>query len=116
MTSDKKLVILSGSLSYKVVDLLKLYQTLHDPKGVIIQRVQGIVSKCVVATALEDLSPQGIMDVVNEELSLEQYGLCGSDFFLTGFAHVKALRVITGELSSGDNDYFTGIDTTSSVN
>ena len=111
MTADKKVVILSGSLAYKVKDLEKLYETLHNPTAAIEQQVMGIISECVFETKLDDLSPKHLMELVNKEINLEKYGLESSDYFLTSFASVRTYRIIGGELGRW-SDYEGEIKTT----
>jgi len=98
MTADQKVVILAGSLSYRIIDLLKLYETLHNPTETIEQQVLGIISSCVFKTNLADLSPEILVDAVNEQIDLTDYGLENAGFFLTCFASVRTYRLISGEL------------------
>jgi len=98
MTKDSKVIILSGSLGYKIIDLLKLYQTLHDPTDTIEQQVMGIISERVFANDLAELSPEKLMTLVNDSISLQKYGLESNGFFLVSFACVRTYRIISGEM------------------
>jgi len=104
MTADKKVIVLAGSIAYRIIDLLKLYETLHNPTEAIEQKVMGIISKCAFEVSLDELSPEILTKSVNQEIDLKEYGLENVGFFLTSFAAVRTYRVIGGELGKY-NDY-----------
>lgn len=98
ITADKKVIVLAGSFAYKIDDLLKLYQTLHNPTNAIEQKVMGSVSAHVFKTNFDDLEPDKLAQTVKREIDLSEFGLISVDFFLTSFASVKTYRIITGDL------------------
>ncbi len=104
MTADKKIIILAGSIAYKIVDLLKLYESLHNPAEAIEQKIMGIISQYVFEITLDELSPETLALAVNENIDLSDYGLETDGFFITCFVSVKTYRIIGGELGRY-NDY-----------
>jgi regulator of protease activity HflC (stomatin/prohibitin superfamily) len=98
-TRDGQVVTLTGSLGYRITDVLKLHQTLHDAEGSVLQEVQGLVSRYVASHVAADCTPERIMAEVNRALPLEQYGLGECDFFLGAYvANIPAFRLIQESL------------------
>lgn len=94
-TSDGETLTVSGSLGYRITDVLKLHQALNDAESTIIQEVQGLLSKYVATHTATDCTPEVLMSEVNKVLPLDRYGLGETDFFLQGYvAKIPAFRLI----------------------
>lgn len=98
-TSDSKTITICGSLSYRIKDILKLYQTIHQPEDTLAQHTMGILSDYMATHSLAECAPSVVCRHVNNSLSLERYGLAGVKFFLTDFAVVRTFRLIDGDLN-----------------
>lgn len=95
-TRDGKCVTINGSLGYRITDVLKLHQTLHDAEGSVLQEVSGKVHRYIAGHDVADCTPEKIMQAVGEALPLDKYGLGECDFFLSGYvSDVPALRLIS---------------------
>lgn len=94
-TRDGQCVTINGSLGYRITDVLKLHQTLHDAEGSVLQEVSGKVQRYIAEHDAVDCTPEKIMRAVAEVLPLEHYGLGDCDFFLSGYiANIPAVRLI----------------------
>lgn len=94
-TRDGETITVSGSLGYKITDVLKLHQTLNDAEATVTQQVQGLVAKYVATHSANDCTPERLMECVNSMLPLTQYGLGEADFFLQGYiARLPTFRLI----------------------
>jgi hypothetical protein len=105
-TKDKQAVTVNGAIGYEIVDLLKLYQTLHQPEDTITYETLGLVSGFIVTRNLADCLPHHIKAHVDAEMDLTRYGLGKQEFVLTSFAVVKTYRLLQGGMSewtSGEN-------------
>jgi len=104
-TLDRKTVTLACALQYKIVDLLLLYNTLHNAHDTIEQMVQGHVAAYIREKNLEAIKAGEIEAHVVEYLKLERFGISVDGFKLTDFSAVRTWRIISGEMGS-----FTGYE------
>jgi regulator of protease activity HflC (stomatin/prohibitin superfamily) len=96
-TSDGEPLTLAGNVQYRIVDLLTLYQTLHDPGATIIDLAASHIADFVTTHTKKECSPEAIREYATEELDLSQYGLNDSYVNITDFAFVPTLRLITDD-------------------
>lgn len=96
-TKDGKTVTVGGGLAYSIVDVLRLYSTLHDAEDVIQTEANAAVARFVSAHDLTDCLPPSIEAHVGAHMDLEQYGLEAGDFCVTDFAVARTYRVIQGQ-------------------
>lgn len=82
---DGKALTITGSLGYKVADVLKLHLTLHDAEGSVQQEVLGIVADYVASQDTAQCTPALIIAYVRARLDFERYGLSDVEFFLSGY-------------------------------
>lgn len=97
-TLDGKAVSLSGSLGYEIIDLLQLYQTLHDAQDTLEAEVSAAVASYICTHTLEECQPTKIEECVRLCLDISKYGLSKPEFFILNFASVRTYRLIQGEL------------------
>lgn len=99
-TKDKKSVSLSSALQYNIMDLLKLYQTLHNAHDTIEQITQGHVGTFIRKQELDGIDADDLEKYILDNLNLEQYGLKAVGFKLTSFTSVRTYRLISGEIGA----------------
>ena len=97
-TQDGKTITCAGSVRYRIKDIRKLYETLHQAEGTIKQHVEGLLAEYVVNHDLAKCSPKIVSEHVTERLDLSEYGLNDTEFFLTDFAVVRTIRLIGGDM------------------
>ena len=97
-TIDNKTITCAGSVRYRIKDIVKLYETIHQAEGTIRQHTEGLVAEFVVQRTLSDCTPSAISTYVTTKIDLSQYGLNDTKFFLTDFAVVKTLRLVGGDM------------------
>jgi hypothetical protein len=93
-TADGHPVTIAGNVKYKIVDLLRLYQTLHNPGSTIIDLAASHIADFVTTSAKEDCAPEAVREYASAELDLSQYGLSDSYVNITDFAFVPTFRLI----------------------
>lgn len=101
---DGKTVTVAGSLGYTIVDLERLYATLHHAEATLEAEVQGIVSDFIISTGYGDFTPAALQQYVDEHMDFERYGIGAAEFIITTFVCVKTYRLLQGE----PRDYTTG--------
>jgi len=72
---DQRTVTIGLIVRYRIGDLLKVLDTLHNPEGTLIHMAQGVVSELVAVTNAGDIRPELISDTVTEKLDPKQYGV-----------------------------------------
>jgi hypothetical protein len=97
-TSDLKAITLAGALRYRIGDVVKLYNNVHQPESTITAHIHGICSEYITTHTLDECKPAALITHVMSRLNLSEYGLEGVDFTLTDFVVVKTYRFITGEI------------------
>jgi hypothetical protein len=99
-TSDGKNVSLASGLQYEITNLLKLYETLHNPHDTIEQQVHGVIADYIFGRKLAELKPEALNQHVMDTLRLDVYGITAIDFKVTSFVVVRTLRLINGEVGT----------------
>lgn len=99
-TIDGHCVTLLGSIGYSIVDLEKLYETLHDAEDTIEAEVAAAVARFIGLHPLQECRASAIEQYIRELIDLTRYGLGGQEFYVTNFAVVRTYRLITGELAA----------------
>lgn len=99
-TGDGKPLTIAINLGYRIGDLLKLYETLHDADGTIGAMVAGAVGEFVATRNSWEVTPDALAEAVESNVSLEQFGVTGVRVSVQTFAFVRTFRFITGEGAS----------------
>lgn len=60
---------------YRIADLLKVLDTLHNPEGTLVHLAQGAVGDLVAATNAHEITPEIITRAVMEKVQPTQYGI-----------------------------------------
>jgi hypothetical protein len=74
-SADGRTVTIGLIVRYRIADLLKVLDTLHNPEGTLTHLSQGAVGDLVAATAASGLTPELITRTVMEKVRPEQYGV-----------------------------------------
>lgn len=109
--SDGVPVTIHGSVGYRICDVLKLQQTLHDAEVSVQQELQGLVTNYVVSHPASECTPAKIIEAVKATVNLSKYGLNDVDFFLTGYVcNVPTFRLIQDSMQQY-GPYTSGLST-----
>lgn len=103
-TADGKTVTVAGSLGYTIIDLERLYATLHHAEATLEAEAQGIISDYIIRMEYEGFTPSALQAFVEDNLDFECYGIGSPEFIITTFVQVKTIRLLMGE----PRDYTTG--------
>lgn len=99
-TTDRKLVTVHSTLGFTIVDVLRLYETLHDAEGTILQHVTTILAQDIATHALSECAPADVMERCRNKLCLEKYGLGNLELAITSYvSDIRTLRVINDSLA-----------------
>ncbi len=104
-SADGKTLTIAGAIQYEIVDLLRLYRTLHNAHDVIEQKVQATLALYCAGVDAEWITPECLRDEVKQAVDLTTFGMRSRGYTVTNIAMVRTLRIVTGEI--GD---FTGYD------
>lgn len=95
-TKDGHTLTVSGSFSYRIVDLMRLYQTLHDADDTLEAKFLGELSSFIVTRDLADCSPEALAGIM-QSVDASQYGIEVTAAFINNFCRVRTYRMITGD-------------------
>lgn len=119
-TRDGAVITVNGSLGFRIADVLKLHQTLHDADGTIMLQVSGAVARYVARHDTVECTPEKITAAVQSVLTLDQYGLADVEFFMNSYvSNIPAIRLINdsiggvyyGSTSLSTNNNSSGLPT-----
>lgn len=102
-TKDGVTLTICAAIRFSIVDVEKLYQSLHQAGSTICQEVEGHLSDFVITNSSRTVTPQNLVEYVESKTDLEQYGLSLDRIFLTDFVNVKTYRLIQGGLDRYTN-------------
>jgi regulator of protease activity HflC (stomatin/prohibitin superfamily) len=99
-TLDGHTITLSGTLRYRIENLHKLYETLHDAEGTLSHIAQGAVADYIVTHPLEDCEPHTVVEAVSVVVKAElgNFGLNDIDVRITDYARVRTYRFIAQDV------------------
>ena len=93
-TLDGKTVTIKSVVSYCIVDMVKMYNSISQPEITLGGMVMSIISENVTTNKSEDVSPEIIEKLLLENLNGESYGLGELSVKITSWADVKTFRLI----------------------
>lgn len=96
-TRDGHSLTIGILIGYKIVDVLKLYDSLHHAQDTITSIAIGAVSDFVIARDKVECAPDQLTQYVRDNVDLEQYGLGDTTVNISTFAFVRTYRIISGE-------------------
>ena len=97
-TRDGVTITIQAAFRFKIIDILKLYDSLHQVNSTICQEIEGHFSEYIITHDASECTPELVLAYVTGMTDLEQYGLECVEVFLTDFVRVKTYRLIQGGL------------------
>lgn len=107
-TTDGKTLTIVANLQYSILDVAKLYNTLHEPTETIRTMFQSAIADFVTSLRSDQCSPEKVVNGALVNLNVEQYGLSDVKITITDFAFLKTYRLVQDSRWSFNN---RGIDT-----
>lgn len=111
-TKDGHTLTTSGVLGYSVIDLLKLYETLHHPEDTLQNKATGAIAQYVQEHTRAECTPALVASGATGCLDLTAYGLRFEELLLADFAYVRTYRLISDHKWG---KYGDGLSTTNPV-
>ena len=96
-TCDGHALTFSGVIQYSITDLMRLYDTLHQPDDTIIDVASAVASQYVSERTRQEISPEGLGAYVTYRMDLGGYGLDGGAFKVVDFAFVRTYRLLSAQ-------------------
>jgi len=93
-TKDGKTVTIVMAIGYVISDIEKMFQKMYHPEETLCGMVQGSVSDFVGIRELAECTYSKIEQSVKNDMNMEDYGMTLEYVKVSGFAVVKALRLI----------------------
>lgn len=93
-TKDGVTITLNGTLSYKMSDIVKMYNTLYHPELTLQNIVMSKISDFVTSSSSADCSPSRIGEEVTKTVKSFDYGIEFGDVKIINYAIVKTIRLI----------------------
>lgn len=95
MTADRLPLTVAGALGYTVVDIEKLYRTLHHAHDTLTTMAMMALAESVAKKRAEDLTPESIAAAATAAIDFAQYGLGDASVRVTDFAITRTFRLIS---------------------
>lgn len=107
-TKDKFTLTINASAGYKISDIYKLYNTLHQPEGTICNIVLSKMAEYISTHDLQECNPQSIEEEVMKKLKEDDYGIEYEYVKIIGYAVVKTFRLIQDShwIPQGEDDKY----------
>jgi regulator of protease activity HflC (stomatin/prohibitin superfamily) len=104
-TLDGKTITLAGTFAYRIVDLAKLYNTIHHAETTVQFMAMSRIAAFVHSSSSKDCGPKAIEDALKATIDVAQYGLESDGVKIVDYATVKTYRLINDQhyAYSGDN-------------
>lgn len=107
-SKDGKDLSIKGALSYKVVDIQKMYNEVHSPENTMINIAADLMSEYCINHAFETTDRLAYLSelkkYINDGLKSFDYGLKFEDFRITAFSAVRTYRLIQDQHWEHDTD------------
>lgn len=107
-TRDGVTLTICAAVRFSIVDVLQLYNSLHNAGQTIAQEIEGHLSDYIITHDSVDVTPELLVDYAQRKTDIAQYGLDLDKIFLTDFIRVRTFRLIQGGL---DRYQTPGIET-----
>lgn len=93
-TKDGHAITIKAGVSYKILDMFKLYNSLYHPENTILNIVMSNISQYVASNNLADLNPNKVQQSASFSGNETEWGLGDLEVVLNNYAHVKTYRLI----------------------
>lgn len=86
-TRDRKTVTISGSIAFRVRDVMRLQTSVHQAEFTIKQEVAGAAARYVISHELAECTPEMLLKAINDSArpALEEIGLADVEFMLIDY-------------------------------
>lgn len=91
-TLDGKSATIGANLNYSIIDVRKLYDTLHQGDATLRNMAQSAIAQYVTTHVAADCTPQAIQDSV--KIDYAEYGLGEARVYVTDLVVVRTYRLI----------------------
>lgn len=103
-TKDGHTLTTGGNLLYEIVDVLRLYETLHHAQEALTDMVAAAIAEAVHGFIREECTPTTVQERVSGKLDLARFGINQTSVHITDFAFVKTYRIIKDDKRQGWDD------------
>ncbi len=93
-TRDGITITVSGTLSYNMTDIVKMYNTLYHPELTLSNIVMSKISEYITMNDCKECTPSKVGEYVTQMLTKLDYGINFGDVKIINFAIVKTFRLI----------------------
>lgn len=94
MTKDRQTLTVVCCAGYTITDILKLYQKMYQPETTISNIIMAEIATHIASNNLSECRPEDIQEKVFEKLKSEDFGIEYTYVKITGYAIVRAFRLI----------------------
>lgn len=94
MSKDGKPISIALACKYRVEDIEKVFNTVHQPEATIVYWIQGIVGDMILNSDASALSVESLQRDISEKLQIEHMGFAGFEVFITDLAIVRTYRLL----------------------
>lgn len=93
-SKDGETITVTLAIGYTIDDVLRLYQSVHDPEKTLCNMALAEVARVVSAWRAEGCDPADLAKAVADSLDLERFGLGSKYVRVVGWARVRTYRLI----------------------
>lgn len=93
-TKDKKTITIKCAIGYKITDVLKMYNTIHQPETTISNIAMDKITSYLMSIRLESLDKENLISTVLNELSNTNYGISFDYIKVVSICEVQTYRLI----------------------
>jgi regulator of protease activity HflC (stomatin/prohibitin superfamily) len=99
-SQDGQIYVVGITVSYCIIDVLKLHTLVHDPEGVLTQTMSQAAAEFINSRDREKISPDGLREFVAARIAAASTtGLGDIDVCVSNFAAVRTYRLIQDNLA-----------------
>jgi len=95
-TLDGITITLQACIRFSIVDIVPMYNKLHNAGDTISQEIEGRISEYVIGNESKEVTPEKLTTNVLSKVDLSMYGLDCTNVFLTDFVKAKTYRLLQG--------------------
>ncbi len=93
-SKDGITLTINSVVSYSIIDIIKLYDTLYHPEMTIANIVMSKIAVYISDNNIKDCSPAKLNEEINKTLSNTDYGVKFENMNIVSYAIVKTYRLI----------------------
>lgn len=104
-TLDNEVMTVCINISYKISDIAKVYNTIHNPEGTICSIAMGEASKVISELNLHECHQRKVEEAIQNALSVLDIGIEIRGIRIVTFAKVRTYRLIQDGHWMPDTNY-----------